>query len=327
MRFGPNIKAPRVVAPQALSMRDEAIHQAGSKTARPRWQCSVALGLALVLLPACERNAATGTPETKKAAPPPASAVPAAKGAEPLPAMVQIPAGRFLMGDKEEVDAPPHEVAVSPFYMDAFLVSQEQYQTVMGENPSRWKGGQNPVEQVRWSDAVKFCNQRSRLEGRQPCYDLKTWQCDFAADGYRLPTEAEWEYACRAGATTAYFFGDNPAKLGEYAWFDQNSGGHPRPSGLKRANPWGLQDICGDLWEWCNDFYKVDYYSAAPRQDPRGPKEGDAKVVRGGAWRFSAESCRSGYRYNEKPGYADVCFGYDIYGFRCVRKAVAASAK
>ena len=125
---------------------------------------------------------------------------------------------------------------------------------------------------------------------------------------------------CRAGTATAYFFGDNPSKLGDYAWFDKNAGGHPRPVGQKMPNPWGLYDVCGDLWEWCNDFYKVDYYQESPTSDPTGPSEGETKVVRGGAWRFSAESCRSGYRYNENPGYADVCFGYDIYGFRCVRK-------
>jgi formylglycine-generating enzyme required for sulfatase activity len=190
----------------------------------------------------------------------------------------------------------------------------------MGDNPSRWKGAKNPVEQVRWSDAVRFCNKRSELEGLRPCYDLKTWKCDFTADGYRLPTEAEWEYACRAGTSTAYFFGDETSKLGDFAWFDKNSGGRPHPVAQKQPNPWGLYDMCGGLWEWCNDFYKVDYYQESPTTDPKGPDAGQTKVVRGGAWRFSAERCRSGYRHNENPGYADVCFGYDIYGFRCVRK-------
>jgi formylglycine-generating enzyme required for sulfatase activity len=240
--------------------------------------------------------------------------------------MVHVPGGRFLMGDPKEVDAPPHEVVVSSFDIDKHLVTQEEYQRVMGENPSRWKGSSNPVEQVRWSDAVRFCNQRSQLEGLKPAYDLKTWTCDFAADGYRLPTEAEWEYACRAGTTTAYFFGDDPAKLPSHAWFDKNSGGRPRPVGQKQPNAWGLYDMSGNVWEWCNDFYDVDYYKRSPAQDPRGPESGRTKVVRGGAWRFSAERCRSGYRYNENPGYADVCFGYDIYGFRCVRKAFSSQA-
>lgn len=224
------------------------------------------------------------------------------------------------MGDEEEIDAPPHEVTVSAFMIDRFPVTQQQYQGVMGENPSRWKRERNPVEQVRWSDAARFCNKRSEAEGLEPCYDLKTWSCNFEADGYRLPTEAEWEYACRAGTTTAYFFGDSPSRLGDHAWFEQNSGGRPNPVGQKLPNPWGLHDMCGNVWEWCNDFYGVDYYEKSPAVDPRGAAEGDTRVVRGGAWRFSAGSCRSGYRYNENPGYVDACFGYDIYGFRCVRK-------
>ena len=144
------------------------------------------------------------------------------------------------MGDKSQVDAPPHEVAVSSFYIDKNLVTQAQYQKLMGANPSRWKVENNPVEQVRWSDAVKFCNRRSEAEGLEPCYDLKTWKCNFQANGYRLPTEAEWEYACRAGTATAYFFGDNPSKLGDYAWFDKNSGGHPqsgRPEAAQSVGP------------------------------------------------------------------------------------------
>ncbi len=235
--------------------------------------------------------------------------------------MVLIPGGRFVMGDSDEIDAPPHEVLLSPFYMDKYLVTQAEFERVMGENPSRWKGGENPVEQVRWSDAVRYCNKRSELEGLHPCYDLKTWQCDFEADGYRLPTEAEWEYACRAGTKTAYYFGDDESKLADHAWFEDNAGGKPHPVGEKPANPWGLYDMHGNVWQWCNDLYQVDYYQQSPEKDPRGPETGETKVVRGGAWKFSAESCRSGYRYNENPGYADVCFGYDIYGFRCARNA------
>jgi formylglycine-generating enzyme required for sulfatase activity len=270
----------------------------------------------LALLPGCERKA----PSESSKAPGAASAE---KKTDSGSETVQLPGGQFVMGDKDEVDAPPHEVVVGPFYIDKCLVTQEQYEKVMDDNPSRWKGARNPVEGVRWSDAVKFCNARSRLEGLEPCYDLQTWQCNFEANGYRLPTEAEWEYACRAGTETAFFCGNTPAQLGDYAWFDKNSGGHPQPVGQKRPNPWGLYDMCGNLWQWCNDFYQVDYYPEAPREDPRGPKEGDTRVVRGGAWKFSAQNCRSGYRYNENPGYVDVCFGYDIYGFRCVRNAPA----
>lgn len=238
----------------------------------------------------------------------------------PLVEMVEVKGGKFLMGDKAEPDATPHEVTVGSFSMDKYLVTQEAFQKVMGSNPSRWKQEKNPVEQVRWSDAVRFCNKRSEMEGLKVCYNLENWKCDFEANGYRLPTEAEWEYACRAGTTTDYFFGATAEKLKEFGWFDKNSDGRPKPVGQKKANPWGLFDMAGNVWQWCNDFYKVDYYKESPKSDPRGPESGQNKVVRGGAWRFSADNCRSGYRYNESPGYADVCFGYDIYGFRCVKK-------
>ena len=278
-----------------------------------------------VMLSACEQKPSASGGTAPPAAPTKAvSATPAptpSTSTAPATALVPIPAGKFLMGDKDEVDAPVHEVAVSAFLMDKHLVTQDQFQKLMGSNPSRWKGGQNPVEQLRWSDAVKFCNKRSEAEGLRPCYDWPTLKCDFTAAGYRLPTEAEWEYACRAGTTTAYFFGASPAKLGEFAWFDKNAGGKPHPVGQKQPNPWGLFDMAGNVWQWCHDFYGVEYYATSPKQDPAGPPDGKNKVLRGGAWRFSADNCRSGYRYNENPGSADVCFGYDIYGFRCVRRA------
>ncbi len=279
--------------------------------------------LPLLLVAGCERQPLPGEAHAPT---PSASNQPLNQPAQPLaPAssqadMVLVPAGSFMMGDKDEIDAPPHQVTVSAFYIDKYLVTQDQYEKLIGDNPSRWKGPKNPVEQVRWSDAVKFCNRRSESEGLRPCYDLNTWKCDFSANGYRLPTEAEWEYACRAGSATPYFFGEDAAKLGEYAWYEKNSGGHPRPVGQKQPNAWGLYDTSGNLWEWCNDFYKVNYYKESPGQDPTGPAEGSNRVVRGGAWRFSAERCRAGYRYNENPGYSDVCFGYDIYGFRCVKR-------
>jgi len=177
------------------------------------------------------------------------------------------------------------------------------------------------VEQVRWSDAVRYCNARSKAEGLQPCYDLNTWQVNVAANGYRLPTEAEWEYACRAGTRTKYFFGDDAGKLATFAWYKQNSGGKPRPVGTKPANPWGLYDIYGNVAEWCYDRYGRDYYSKSPVENPRGPATGDTRVLRGGSWDSDAAQCTSSYRHKDNPGYADVCFGYDVYGFRCVRRA------
>src|SRR5262249_26530237 len=126
---------------------------------------------------ATPRDAVSNTPAAGQAAP-----VNAHRG-ETAAEMIQIPAGRFIMGDKNEVDAAPHEVAVSAFSMDKNLVTQEHYQKLMGANPSRWKGDKNPVEQVRWSDAVRFCNKRSELEELQACYDLQTWTCNFEANG------------------------------------------------------------------------------------------------------------------------------------------------
>jgi formylglycine-generating enzyme required for sulfatase activity len=276
------------------------------------------LPVTIVLFQGCKQKTPESTSSQTKS--------PAQTKTESDTEMILIPGGTFTMGDKDEVDSPPHEVTVSEFYIDKYLVTQDQYEKLMGDNPSRWKGKTNPVEQMRWSDGVRYCNARSKAEGLEPCYDLNTWKCNFDANGYRLPTEAEWEYACRAGTTTTYFFGDDESKLKAYAWYEDNSGGKPHPVGQKPANPWGLYDMSGDVWEWCNDFYKVDYYQESPKANPRGPETGEDKVLRGGAWKFSAESCRSGYRYNENPGYSDVCFGYDIYGFRCVRNAPAADS-
>jgi formylglycine-generating enzyme required for sulfatase activity len=309
----------------ALRLNFRSSQPSGMKKIRRNIASLLGLFFALALLPACDRSPSPGSSKSADASPKGQSAdAQETANRNPSPsngtAMIQIAGGKFMMGDKDEADAPPHEVTISAFLMDKHLITQGQFQKVMSTNPSRWKGENNPVEQLRWSDAVKFCNKRSELEGLYPCYDLKTLKCNFDANGYRLPTEAEWEYACRAGGTTAYFFGDTAGKLGDYAWFEKNSGAKPRPVGQKKPNPWGLYDICGNVWEWCNDFYKVDYYKESPRENPRGPEAGKNKVLRGGAFRFSADNCRSGYRYNENPGYADVCFGYDIYGFRCVRK-------
>jgi len=237
--------------------------------------------------------------------------------------MVRLPGGWFEMGSDaaDQVDETPHRVYVSPFCIDRCEVTQEEYERRMGKNPSRWKAKRHPAEQIRWADAVAYCNARSRSEGLRPCYDLQTWACDFSADGYRLPTEAEWEYACRAGTTAPYFFGSTPAKLELYAWFKGNCTTRARDVGLKRPNPWGLYDMYGNVWEWCNDHYGEHYYASSPEKDPRGPASGERRVLRGGCWNSRPEVCRSSYRFDENPGYTDVCFGADTHGFvgfRCV---------
>ena len=236
--------------------------------------------------------------------------------------MILIPAGSFTMGDeKAPPDARPlHEVHVDSFYIDKYEVTQRDYERVLEANPSRWKDPDRPVEQVRWSDAVRYCNARSRLEGLGPAYDLETWECNFDTDGYRLPTEAEWEYAARAGTGTRYFFGDQASKMPVFAWTKQNARGRTHPVGKKHPNPWGLYDIYGNVWEWCHDLYAPDYYKKAGPRNPRGPTTGKTRVVRGGCWNWRAVNCSSGYRYSENPGYSDICFGYDIYGLRPVRR-------
>ena len=236
--------------------------------------------------------------------------------------MVAIPAGEFTMGTKAgPIDAKPeHVVKIDAFLMDQHEITQEIYQALMGNNHSRRKNPQNPVEQVTWSAAARFCNARSQQEGLTPCYDTTTWECNFSAAGYRLPTEAEWEYACRAGSTTPYYFGDNQAELKSFAWFAGNSEEQPHPVGQRKPNAWNLFDMTGNVWEWCNDNYSVQYYRESPTDNPRGPKEGEKRVLRGGAWSATADNCTSWVRYCDEMGLTDVCLHGDSYGFRCVRK-------
>lgn len=236
--------------------------------------------------------------------------------------MVLIPGGEFTMGSDGQQDAAPaHKVTVSPFYMDRCEVTQAFYERLTGKNPARRKGEQNPVERVRWTDALKFCNARSAEEGLTPCYNLDTWACDFSADGYRLPTEAEWEYACRAGSTGDYYFEGGADRLDAHAWFRDNAGRKHHPVGQKEPNAFGLYDMAGNVREWCNDWYAVDAYAADPAADPRGPASGEKTVLRGGAFSGSAETCTSWSRYCDEPGFTDACVASDDYGFRCAKRA------
>jgi formylglycine-generating enzyme required for sulfatase activity len=237
--------------------------------------------------------------------------------------MALLPAGDFLMGDNgEEADEKPaHKVHLDAFCIDMYEVTQASYESLMGRNPSKFQGPEKPVERISYYAAVKYCNMRSHKEGLKECYDPETLACDFSANGYRLPTEAEWEYACRAGTTSIYSFGTDPAKLRDYAWFKDNSDADTHPVGQKKPNPWGLYDMHGNVAEWCNDFYGQAYYEESPQDSPHGPATGEERVLRGGNWRSTAESCRSSARASEPPGLADVCFGYEAYGFRCVKKA------
>jgi formylglycine-generating enzyme required for sulfatase activity len=173
----------------------------------------------------------------------------------------------------------PHEVTLTkPFYMATTPVTQDQYQQIMGANPSHFKGATNPVEMTSWNEAVEFCKRLSAKTGRT----------------VRLPTEAEREYACRAGTATKYFFGDDAKNLADYAWYTANSGGTTHPVGQKKPNPWGLYDMHGNVWEWCSDWEGP--VPPGPVTDPQGPENGYNKVLRPGAVNLDAGSCNSTYR-------------------------------
>lgn len=221
--------------------------------------------------------------------------------------LVLLPAGEFLMGSpQDDPDArvdekPQHRVQISqPFFLSVTPVTQAQYQKVMGENPSRFPGDpQRPVECVSWEDALAFCHRLSEQEDQT----------------YRLPTEAEWEYACRADTTTRYGFGDNPTELEDYAWYGENAGGKTHPVMLKKPNPWGLYDMLGNVCEWCADYYSVDFYARSPVEDPSGPVSTATRVLRGGSWRdHLTDRFRCAARLALPP-----TFRFDYRGFRVVR--------
>ena len=191
--------------------------------------------------------------------------------------MVSLPAGQFNMGSSErDNEKPQHQVKVNSFAIGKYPITQAQYQAVMGNNPSHFKNNpQNPVENVSWDDAIEFCARLSKLTVRE----------------YRLLSEAEWEYACRAGTTTDYYFGDDDNQLGDYAWYDGNSGGKTHPVGQKKPNGWGLYDMSGNVCEWCEDG-----------------------CLRGGSWYCNPRICRSANRDMIIP-YLTTFFDY---GFRVV---------
>ena len=231
--------------------------------------------------------------------------------------LVLIPAGKFMMGSPENEkyrqanEGPQHEVTISKaFYMAKNLVTQEQYQKVMGVNPSNFRGAQNPVEVVGWEDAQGFGKKLSATPGKT----------------VRLPTEAEWEYACRAGSTTAFSFGDDDKDLGDYAWYGSkpdvkgcppgNSNSTSHPVGQKKPNSWGVYDMHSNVWEWCQDWYGKYLPDAAT--DPQGPAQGTERTVRGGSWYGNSGNCRSAYRLR----YAPTRRGGNV-GFRVVVEAGA----
>jgi formylglycine-generating enzyme required for sulfatase activity len=184
----------------------------------------------------------------------------------------------------------------------------------MGENPSSFQGSNDlPVESVSWLDAILFCNKLSEREKRSPFYQVNGTEVSLLGGyGYRLPTEAEWEYACRAKSTTLYPFGDDAGNLGEHAWFDGNSERKTHPVGQKLPNAWGLYDMLGNVWEWCADCYDPNYYASSPPADPPGPSGVSHRVIRGGSWGNDPWYCRPAIRSRFAPDSRNFILGFRV---------------
>ena len=250
-----------------------------------------------------------------------------------IPPMVLVEAGSFQMGatDGFPDEQPVHTLRIArSFYMGKYEVTFEEYDRFC-EDTGRvkpddrgWGRGKLPVIHVDWYDVVAYCNWLSEQEGRPPCYSgsSKSTTCDFSAGGYRLPTEAEWEYAARGGQRShgyTYAGSNNPD---EVAWYGENSGGQPQPVGQKQPNELGLYDMSGNLFEWCWDWYDQGYYAVSPASDPQGPPTPRTakpweltRTRRGGSWREQAESIRVTSRSFDSVSYAGD------NGFRLVRTA------
>ena len=215
---------------------------------------------------------------------------------------VSISAGSFIMGEapsspKSIRRNTPFKVTISnPFYMGKYEVTQEQWRAIMGNNPAKFQNPQNPIEWISWNDIQLFIRKLNRKEG---------------TDKYRLPTEAEWEYAARAGSSAQYFFGNSEEALEQYAWYWDQLDEKTQPVGRKKPNPWGLHDMYGNVWEWVGDWYG-DYPDAAVT-DPQGPSSGSSRVARGGSWRNEAKDCRSSSRNRNAPDRRR-----DTLGFRLI---------
>jgi formylglycine-generating enzyme required for sulfatase activity len=227
---------------------------------------------------------------------------------------VKIEAGCFEMGQDKKTDLsekdknttanelPQHKVCISKsFYIGESEITQKQWEDVMGNNPSKFKGKYRPVERVTWNDTQDFIEKLNERE---------------KGAFFRLPTEAEWEYAARAGTQTAYSFGSDAKNSQDYAWFgNEGYGGDSHEVGQKKANPWGLVDIHGNVWEWVQDWYDPNYYQHSPETDPKGVENAQYKVYRGGSWVAKQSNLRSAARYSGLP----TTRSGDI-GFRLVRE-------
>ncbi len=232
--------------------------------------------------------------------------------------MIHVPGGTFMMGsnEKEDDEQPVHQVTLSPFYIGKYEVTQAEWKEVMGRNPSFSKGDNLPVEQVSWFDAVDYCNKRSVKEGLTPCYSGSgdNISCDWGANGYRLPTEAEWEHAARGGNKSQGYAYSGSNDIGSVAWYWLNSDIETHEVGTKAANELGIYDMSGNVFEWCWDWYAFGYYAQGPGRNPKGAGSGSGRVLRGGYFGNDAYSCTVSYRGNY--GATDSS---DAIGFRICR--------
>jgi formylglycine-generating enzyme required for sulfatase activity len=231
------------------------------------------------------------------------------------PDMALVEGGTFQMGSNNGNDneKPVHTVTVRSFYMGKYEVTQKEWREVMGSNPSNFQGDTLPVEQVSWYDAIEYCNKLSLKEGLTPAYrgSGDNIICNFNATGYRLPTEAEWEYAARGGTKdyiTYEYAGGN--SVDSVAWYDGNSDQRPHPVGTKQANSLGLYDMSGNVWEWCWDWYGD--YSGGSQSDPAGTSVGAHRINRGGSWGSAAAYARSAYRFGSPPSYRITYLGFRL---------------
>ncbi|MDI9529909.1 MAG: formylglycine-generating enzyme family protein [Candidatus Cloacimonadota bacterium] len=218
---------------------------------------------------------------------------------------VYVEGGSFMMGSihGSKDEKPVHQVTVSPFWIGKYEVTQAEWKEVMDSNPSNWKGDQLPVEQVSWYDAVDYCNKRSIKEGLTPCYSGsgKSITCDWTANGYRLPTEAEWEFAARGGVKSKGYIYSGSNSINSVAWYWDNARKRTHEVGTKDANELGIYDMSGNVYEWCWDWYAKSYYAKSPGLDPRGAGKGSYRGLRGGSWNNFDYYCRVAYRFNNNP--------------------------